>query len=76
MCCMAKQILYSPQEVQDLISKGDTVVVDIREENDYKKGHIPGAVSIPDIFFYLAETTKEGLKEFQEKFQNQFSAAT
>lgn len=72
---MADKILYSPEEVQNLISKSNTVVVDIREEDDYKKSHIPGAVSIPDIFFFLAETTDEGLKEFQEKFQALFSAA-
>jgi len=72
---MTDKILYSPKEVQDLISKGNTVVADIRDEEDYKKSHIPGAVSIPDIFFYLAETTAEGLKELQEKFQALFSAA-
>lgn len=72
---MTDKILYSPKEVQDLISKGNTVVADIRDEEDYKKSHIPGAVSIPDIFFYLAETTDEGLKELQEKFQALFSAA-
>lgn len=72
---MTNKVLYSPKEVQSLISKGSTVVVDIREEEDYKKSHIPGAVSIPDIFFYLAETTDEGLKELQNKFQALFSAA-
>ena len=72
---MKDKILYTPKEVQDLISKGNTVVVDIRDEEEYKKSHIPGAVSIPDIFFYLAETTDEGLKELQEKFQGLFSAA-
>jgi thiosulfate/3-mercaptopyruvate sulfurtransferase len=72
---MTNKILYSPQELQNLISKNNTVVVDIRDEKDYEKNHIPGAVSIPDIFFFLAETTDEGLKEFQDKFQVQFSAA-
>ncbi len=72
---MDDKILYTPTEVQQLISEGNTVVVDIREEDDYLKGHIPGAVSIPDIFFYLAETTDEGLKELQNKFQSLFSAA-
>lgn len=72
---MTKKVLFSPKEVESLISKGNTVVVDIREEDDYKKSHIPGAVSIPDIFFYLAETTDEGLKELQNKFQALFSAA-
>ena len=72
---MANKILYSPQEVQDLISKGNTVVVDIRDEEDYKENHIPGAVSVPDVFYYLAMTTDEGLKELHDKFQGLFSAA-
>ena len=72
---MADKILYSPKEVESLLSKDNVVIVDIREEEDYKKSHIPGAISIPDIFFFLAETTKEGLKEFQDKFQALFSAA-
>ena len=72
---MTNQILYSPEELQDLISKGNTIVVDIREDVDYKKNHIPGAVNIPDIFFFLAETSTEGLKEFQDKFQKEFSDA-
>jgi thiosulfate/3-mercaptopyruvate sulfurtransferase len=72
---MANKILYSPKEVQSLISKGNTVIVDIRDEKEYKKSHIPGAVSIPEIFTFLAETTDEGLKKVQEKFQGLFSAA-
>jgi thiosulfate/3-mercaptopyruvate sulfurtransferase len=72
---MANQILYSPEEVQSLISTGNTVIVDIRDEEDYKENHIPGAVSIPDIFYYLAETSNEGLQEVQEKFKALFSAA-
>ncbi len=72
---MTNKILYSPEELQGLILKGNTVVVDIRDEEEYKKSHIPGAVSIPDIFFYLAETTDKGLKELQDKFQALFSAA-
>ena len=72
---MTNKILYSPQEVKKLLSDNNTVIVDIREEDDYKKNHIPGAVNLPDIFFFLAETTDEGLKEFKDKFQKQFSDA-
>ena len=72
---MAKQILYSPEEVNELLGDSSTVIVDIREEDDYKKSHIPGAVCIPDVFFYLAETSDEGLKAFQDKFQKEFSDA-
>lgn len=72
---MTNKILYTPQEVKSLMEKGNSVVVDIRDEEDYKENHIPGAVSIPDVFYYLAETSNEGLKEVQDKFQALFSAA-
>lgn len=72
---MTDKILYTPEEVQNLIAKGNTVVVDIRDTEDYEENHIPGSVSIPDVFYYLAETSDAGLKEVQEKFQALFSAA-
>ena len=72
---MTDKILYTPEEVQSLIAKGNTVVIDIRDTEDYEENHIPGSVSIPEVFYYLAETSDAGLKEVQEKFQALFSAA-
>ena len=72
---MKNNILYSAQQVKELLDDSNTVIVDIREEDDYKKSHIPGAVCIPDVFFYLAETSEDGLKVFQDKFQKLFSEA-
>ena len=72
---MSDKILYTPKEVKNLISKGNTVVVDIRDAEDYAENHIPGSVSVPDVFYYLAETSDEGLKEIQDKFQTLFSQA-
>lgn len=72
---MHEKVLYTPNELQDLIDKGGAVVIDIRDTEDYEENHIPGAVSIPDIFYYLAETTPDGLGELQEKFRGLFSAA-
>ena len=34
-------------ELQDLLAKGQAVVVDVRNEASYKAGHIPGAKLIP-----------------------------
>jgi len=37
-----------PVEVSNNLKQGtDLVVVDVREEEDYRKGHIPGAVNLP-----------------------------
>jgi len=72
---MKEKILYTPNEVHELISKGAAVLFDIRDAEDYKAGHLPGAVNVPDIFYYLSETTPAGLDALHEKFQEIFSKA-
>ncbi len=47
----------------------------MRDAEEYKAGHIPGAANIPDVFYYLASTTPEGLEEFQEHFAKLFGEA-
>lgn len=38
----------NPEEVNEKITSGKPIqVVDIRSEEDFKRGHIPGAVNIP-----------------------------
>lgn len=70
---MLNTVLFSPKQVQELISTGDVVFIDVRDRKDFDAGHLPGAVNMPDIFTYLAETTDEGLKTLQEKFTDLFS---
>ncbi|MCE2576555.1 sulfurtransferase [Komagataeibacter sp. FNDCR2] len=70
---MQEAVLYAPQQVQELISTGEVVLVDVRDRKDFEAGHLPGAVNMPDIFTYLAETTPEGLKALQDKFAGLFS---
>lgn len=42
------QLLVTPQQVEENISKPDWVVVDCRSIHDYMEGHIPGAISLGD----------------------------
>ena len=37
-----------PLELSRMIKAGEVNVVDVRAAEDYKKGHIPGAVNIPN----------------------------
>lgn len=38
----------TPGEVQELLEKGEScVVLDVREEDEYSEGHVPGSVWIP-----------------------------
>lgn len=34
-------------EMRKLQNRGNVVLADIREEEDYRRGHIPGAISVP-----------------------------
>ena len=37
-----------PVEISHQIGKGDGVaIIDVREAKDFKKGHVPGAISLP-----------------------------
>ena len=45
----------SPKEVLKYIQRGDSLVIDIRDEELFRQGHIPGALSMPYDFFYETE---------------------
>ena len=72
---MLKKILYSPKELQKLADEGKAVIIDVRDVEEYAKDHIPGAVNIPDMFYELSMTTKDGLREMTDKFKRLFSEA-
>ena len=44
-----KRLAYTlgPVELKNFMEKGGVKVIDVRDEADYKIGHIPGAISIP-----------------------------
>jgi rhodanese-related sulfurtransferase len=52
-----------PVEVSNNLKQGtDIVVVDVREAEDYRKGHVPGAINLPyDRWSSLAGLTRDKL---------------
>jgi rhodanese-related sulfurtransferase len=37
-----------PYELNSMIERGDTInIIDVRAPEDYRKGHIPGAINLP-----------------------------
>lgn len=36
-----------PVELDQMLKNGNVIVVDVREAEDYKKGHVPGAINLP-----------------------------
>ena len=40
----------TPQEVQDLLTRGDVQLGDVREKNEWDEGHLPGAAFVPKSY--------------------------
>lgn len=49
------------QELLERVKNGDTILIDVRPEEEFKAGHIPGAISVP-----ISEL-KTRLKEFSKR---------
>lgn len=72
---MSEQILYSVEEAESLSRAGKAVLIDIRDSARFEEEHIPGAVNVSDIFYYLAETTENGLETLHQTFAELFGKA-
>ncbi|MCP4716626.1 MAG: sulfurtransferase, partial [Deltaproteobacteria bacterium] len=72
---MYSQILYSAFEVQECLSRGEAVMIDVRDPDAFQQAHIPGAVNVPEVFSYLATSTPEGLAEMHATFEGLFARA-
>lgn len=67
--------LVSPSRLAMEIGRGTVAVVDIRDREDYLEGHLPGAINIPQLFYYLAETSEGGLAALHLELHVLFSRA-
>ena len=69
------KIMYSPLEANQLRLRDSLIFIDVRDRERYKRGHISGAVNIPEVFSLLSMTTTAGLKEMQTRLSAQFADA-
>jgi thiosulfate/3-mercaptopyruvate sulfurtransferase len=65
---MNAKVLYSPAEANEKINCAEAILVDVRDAEEYEKGHITGAVNIPEMFTTLSMTTGPGIQEMQDIF--------
>ena len=68
-------VLISPGELADLVTKEPCVIIDTRNPDAYGAGHLPNAVNVHEIFTYLATSTPEGIHELKTKFADAFGKA-
>jgi thiosulfate/3-mercaptopyruvate sulfurtransferase len=60
--------LVEGDELNELVRKELVYVIDTRDPVNYKRGHIPGAVNIPEIFTYLCLTQNGGYPAMAQFF--------
>lgn len=61
--------LISAKELALLKNKRECSIIDIRENEEYKKGHIADSVNITDFFYYLSKSSPDGIEELKNLFQ-------
>jgi thiosulfate/3-mercaptopyruvate sulfurtransferase len=71
----ADTALVSPEQVQQMLGVDDPVLLDTRDPEVYKAGHLPGAVNVRDVFTYLATSDAEGISSLVDTFARLFGEA-
>jgi len=62
------ELLITPQELYKSIKEQEYVkVIDARPFSEYKNGHVPGAVNIDFFQLHWFDTTKRGIKDFNNQ---------
>lgn len=69
------KVMYNPHEANRLRLDDSAIFVDVRDRERYKRGHVSGAVNVPEVFSLLSMTTAEGLQEMQARLHEQFANA-
>ena len=67
--------LVEPAALAEELGNENLVIVDTRDESAYAAGHLPGAINIQDIFYYLCLPQNGGLAGMRTHFARLFSQA-
>lgn len=58
---LADYIKLTPEEAKEMIDTNDVIILDVRTEDEFRQGHIKGAMLIPDYELY--EVAEEKLPD-------------
>ena len=67
--------LVEPRELAGQLGQENLVLIDTRDREVFQRSHLPGAVNIQDIFYYLCLPENGGLAALQAHFTDLFSQA-
>jgi len=66
-------MLISSIELNSILKDSNLIIADTRSFKEYSDGHIPGAVHLDLFAFHWIDTTKEGIKNFNNQTQHLLS---
>lgn len=66
-------MLLSHEELMQKIGRPELLLVDCRSYKDYREGHIPGAVNLDLFAYHWSDTSKDGIKAFEQQMRNLLS---
>lgn len=72
---MKEEYLIEAEELHEVIQHDGMTVIDTRDPLVFQKGHLPGAINIPDIFTYLCLTENGGYEAMLRNFSTLFGKA-
>ena len=66
-------MLISAEELLGKLDKSNLILVDSRSYKEYSEGHIPGAMNLDLFYYHWSDTSKKGIKSFEEQMENLLS---
>ncbi|MDH3676830.1 MAG: sulfurtransferase [Nitrosopumilus sp.] len=60
-------MLITTKELDSILSDSKNLIIDTRSFKEYSEGHIPGAVNLDLFAFHWIDTSKEGIKNFNNQ---------
>jgi thiosulfate/3-mercaptopyruvate sulfurtransferase len=67
-------MLISTSELNKKLHDDNLLIIDARSWHDYSDGHIPGAVNLDLFAFHWADTSREGMKDFNRQMTKLLSS--
>ena len=66
-------MFMTPTELMENLEEPNLMVIDSRSYKEYSEGHIPRAVNLDLFYYHWSDTSKEGIKAFENQMKNLLS---
>lgn len=63
-------LVVDVEEYRHWQADADVAFVDVRDQEAYRRGHLPGAVNVPELYDYNASSTAAGEQDLRTTFED------